>query len=376
MELAETAFASTKSKSAEILESSTAAAQRIQDAIAALSALLSARAAQTLANPAPTASAAAPPKSAVSSEAAREAATSGEDPSTDVTDVRRLPELSTKALGELDRVRKLMVPRARFLSCLKSHVPGGEVVLSLDEAPGITITEVRAATPQSGKSSGKATSEGKDKGKASPEPAKKGVRKDSGKTSPAGGKKRVSVERETSEPEEIDTSTLTGQIKKLLADCRSKLCDACRAYFAKLQESGREPTRGARILEDEAAMAELHERTLAQIEWEGEEHREAAVTRLRAQVRREWSGLREVSACGDRLETEKRMLGRNTRSDSNFSLLETNSDPDVGRAAGIPEFSDRYVVQHFATLAKVKIVGAALILLRHRRARESVSRKR
>lgn len=269
LEHAESAFASTKNRFAEVLESSTAAAQQIQDALAALSALLSARAAQT-----PN------PEAAV----ARDAAASEDDASTSGAEIRKSPEMSVRAIAELDRVRNLMVPRARFLNCLKSDVPGGQITLSLDEASGSS----QLGAPASGQMDPpkiKATGDGKGPGKTSPEAAKKGATKSGGKTTPAGGKKRVSTDREAAEAEEFDTSTLTGQIKKLLSDCRTKLGDACREYYAKLEESDREPTRGARILEDAAAMAELHERTLAQIEWEGEEHRGAAVTRLRAQVR-------------------------------------------------------------------------------------------
>jgi hypothetical protein len=302
LELAETAFTSTKGKVAAILDSSTAAAKEIQDSLAALSELLSGRSVQTP-NPLDAASMKkgknaskdAPTDAPGSARASGgEASTSGREESS-AGSVRRSPELSVQLILKLDQIRRLMVPRARFLQCLKSDVPGGEIALGLDKCP----EDPQPASPPVELLKKRAGSASKEHGKASPEVPKKGG-KDSGKTTPSKGKKpgsRQSVSKgaEVPEAEEIETSTLAGQIKKALSDCRAKLGDACREYYEKLGDT-RTPTRRARILEDAAAMAELHERTLGQLEWEGEEHRGAAVTRLRAQVGRETEG--RASECG------------------------------------------------------------------------------
>lgn len=293
LELAETAFTSTKGKVAAIFDSSTAAAKEIQDSLAALSELLSGRSAPTpnsldaasMKN-GKNASKDAPADAPHSARASGgEASTSGREESS-AGSGRRLLELSVQLILKLDQIRRLMVPRARFLQCLKSDVPGGEIALGLDKSP----EDSQPASPPVELPKKRAGSASR---KASPEVPKKGG-KDSGKTTPSKGKKpgsRQSVSKgaEVPEAEEIDTSTLAGQIKKALSDCRAKLGDACREYYERLGDS-RAPTRRARILEDAAAMAELHERTLGQLEWEGEEHRSAAVTRLRAQVGKEREG--------------------------------------------------------------------------------------
>jgi hypothetical protein len=289
LELAETAFTSTKGKVAAILDSSTAAAIEIQDSLTALSELLSGRFTQT---PSPPDVASLKKGKNAPGDAPRSARATGGEASTSGREEssagfgRRLPELSVQLILKLDQIRRLMVPRARFLKCLKSDVPGGEIALGLDKSP----QDPQPASPPVELPKKRA---GSASGKASPEVPKKGG-KDSGKTTPSKGKKpgsRQSVSKgaEVPEAEEIDTSTLAGQIKKALSGCRAKLGDACREYYERLGDS-RAPTRRARILEDAAAMAELHERTLGQLEWEGEEHRSAAVTRLRAQVGRRREG--------------------------------------------------------------------------------------